>query len=376
MKKSLIIISALLALASCTSLKEEFQPVFTLEYQNPAKQKAVNMTANTTIAELAARYKTEKPWVIDENIVISGIVSTTDKPGNFYKSLYIEDETGGIELKLGKNGLYNDYLPGQRIFVKCKGLTLGMYGYKSGNYGGNGMVQLGYVDPSGSYETSYLENQLLIDTHIFKGEVGTEIVPEVITEKQLPDKNATQATNKYVGKLVTLKGLKYANESFVLLYLDSTKDKKSYTNRIFLSDSNGCGKCGAGHGITTWAMSKAKMTEYLLSGIWDDAKVGSGNNYVQRMDENGNMRDEVVGDFAEYGYDFIEKAAYAVSQYFTMGNTEIQLRTSGYCKFSDLEIPASVLAGKATVDMTGILTLYQGSLQFYVNSVDDIVVNE
>ena len=373
MKKSFIILSALLALSSCTSLKEEFQPVFTLEYENPAKQKTADLTANTTIAELSAMYKTGKPWVIDENIVISGIVTTTDKPGNFYKSLYIEDETGGIELKFGKNGLYNDYLPGQRLYVKCKGLTLGMYGYKSGNYGGNGMVQLGYVDPSGAYETSYLENQLLIDTHIFKGETGTEIVPEVITEKQLPGKNDVQKDNKYIGKLVTLKGLKYADESFVLLYLDSTKDKKSFTNRIFLSDTNGCGKCGNGHGITTWAMSKTKMTEYLLSGIWDDAKIGSGNSYVQVKDENGNMRDCTVAD---WGYNGIEKAAYAVSQYFRMGNTEIQLRTSGYCKFSDVEIPAKVLAGKATVDMTGILTLYQGSLQFYVNSLDDIVVNE
>jgi len=368
MKKSIIIFSALVALSSCTSLKEEFQPVFTLDYENPAPQKVYEMEANTTIAQLAARYKTNTPWEIDENIIISGIVSTTDKPGNFYKSLYIEDETGGIEIKMGKNGLYNDYLPGQRLYIKCKGLTLGMYGYKNGNYGGNGMVQLGYVDPSGSYETSYFENQLLIDTHIFKGKTGPELVPEVITEKQLPTKTATQASNKYVGKLVTLKNLKYANESFVLLYLDSTKDKKSYTNRIFLSDSNGIGMYGAGHGITTWAMSKTKMAEYLTNGTWDDAKVGSGNDFLQIDGKDATV--ETVG------YDNIEKAAYAVSQYFKMGNTEIQLRTSGYCKFSDVEIPKSVLDGTATVNMTGILTLYQGSIQFYVNSLDDIVVNE
>lgn len=365
MKKSFIIFSALLALVSCTSLKEEFEPVFTLKYPEPAKVAPADMKANTTIAELASMYTISKPWEMDKNIIISGVVSTTDRPGNFYKSLYIQDETGGIELKFGKNGLYNDYLPGQRIFVKCKGLTLGMYGYKSGNYGGYGMVQIGFTDPTGEYETSYLENQLLIDTHIFKGEVGTEVVPEVITENQLPGKEDTQKDNRYIGRLVTLKGLKYANEAFVLLYLDSNKDKKAPENRVFLSSSNV--ESDPTCGITTWAMSKTKMTEYLTSGRWDAFRVGSGNTYTG----------ETLADFKEDGtYPRVEKAAYSVSQYFKMGSKEIQVRTSGYCRFSDVEIPESVLSGRATVDITGILTLYQGSIQFTVNSIEDIVIND
>ena len=72
----------------------------------------------------------------------------------------------------------------------------------------------------------------------------------------------------------------------------------------------------------------------------------------------------------------MEKAAYSVSQYFKMGSKEIQVRTSGYCRFSDVEIPESVLSGRATVDITGILTLYQGSIQFTVNSIEDIVIND
>ena len=78
------------------------------------------MTPTHTIAELASLYKTGSTWKIDKNIVISGIVSTTDQPGNFYKSFYIQDETGGMEIKIGKNGLYNDYLPCQIIYVDCR----------------------------------------------------------------------------------------------------------------------------------------------------------------------------------------------------------------------------------------------------------------
>lgn len=362
MKRLFAILSSLILLASC----EEWGPVTTLGYEDPEPYAVKNLTATHTIAQLVKMYKDNgsKPLTIRDNVIIAGKVTTTDQPGNFYKSFYIQDATGGIEIKIGKNGLYNDYKPGQTIYVKCRDLTVGMYGYKSGNYGGQGMVQIGYADPSGSYETSYLEAPLLIDSHIIRGDVGPAVEPQVITESQLPKSSDTQLTNKYVGSLVTLKGLKYADQVFCLLYLDSSSDKSSYTNRVFLSDTNGSSPT---NGVTTWAMSKAKMTEYLTSGAWDACKIGSGSSFTG----------ETIGDLRGDGsYPRVEKAAYSVSQYFTMGKTEIQIRTSGFSRFCDYEIPQEVLNGSATIDVTGVLTLYQGSLQFVVNSLDDIRISK
>ncbi len=363
MKRILTLIAALALAASCTSLKEEFEPVFTGKYSEPAVKQPVQMTANTTIAELCAMYSTGKPWDIDRDIIISGKVSTTDQPGNFYKSLYIQDGTAGIELKIGKNGLYNFYKEGQTLYVRCNGLTLGMYGYKTGSYGGQGMVQIGYNDPTGSYETSYLEANYLIDSHIFCGEQGEKLNPVEVTADKLPSQNSLQASNPYLGCLVTLKGLKYANEAFCLIYINSNKDKTLSANRIFISD--------APHGITTWAMSETKFKEYLDSGVWDDIKIGNANDY-----NYGTVGEPADPGFATSKEDIrAHAAAYSVSQYFKLGSHEIQLRTSGYSKFGDGEIPQEVLSGSATVDITGILTLYQGSLQLIVNSLDDIKVN-
>lgn len=375
MKKTVIALFALAALVSCQSLKEEFQPVFTVKYSNPPAYERTVPATTHTIAQLVSKYIPEKPMVINEDIVISGIVSTTDQPGNFYKSFFIQDETGGIEIKVGKNSLYNDYLPGQRVSVLCRDLTLGMYGYKTGNYGGMGMAQIGFADPSGTYETSYLESQMIINDHIFRGDVEGRVTPQVVTSaSQLPDpKTATQATHPLVGSLVTIKGLKYAGETFVLLYLDSTKDKKSGTNRVFLSDSNGLGKFGKTHGITTWAMSENKMKEHLLAGDWDDAEVASGSEYL--LDEEGKHvtlgHPMLKGDGS---YPGVEKAAYSVSQYFTLGGTSVQVRTSGFCKFADVEIDPAVLKGEKTISVTGVINLYQGSIQITVNSLDDFVV--
>ncbi|MDD6113683.1 MAG: DUF5689 domain-containing protein [Bacteroidales bacterium] len=382
MKKSLIITAALLVLSSC-GLKEEFQPVFTGKYPAPEPERYwsdEDFGRITSIADLVSGYTIGRPKVLT-NTVIKGVVTTTDRPGNFYKSFYIQDETGGIEIKVGKNGLYNDYLLGQTVYVDCEDLTLGMYGYKSGNNGGMGMAQLGFSDPTGSYETSYMEIPLLIDAHVLRGNPSElhPVTPAVITSaSQLPNpKTATQATSKLIGSMVTLKGLTYGNEVFCLLYLDSNQDKKSYTNRVFLASFNSSDPtCG----ITTWAMSKEKMTEYLYSGIWDECKVGNYDTYAEDEEGNtltvGSYRGENgLYDASINGFNGIERTAYSVSQYFKLGSTEIQIRTSGFCKFCDVEIDPDVLSGRATIDVTGVLTLYQGSFQLVVNNIDDITVN-
>ncbi len=377
MKKILIFTVAFLSLVSCQSLKEEFQPVFTGEYDKPAVNKPVTMAATHTIKELASKYETGKPWTIDENIVISGIVSTTDRYGNFYKSFYIQDETGGMEIKLGKNGLYNDYLPGQRIYVDCNGLELGMYGYKDNS--GNGMVQIGFNNgEDDTYETSYIESSILIDTHVFKGEIEGEVEPVVIDADDLPGANDTQATNQYIGKLVTIKNLYYTwydtkyeelQEAFALLYLDSNQDKKASKNRIFIS--------GEDTGITTWAMSETKMDELLTSGIWDDVMIGNANdqNYGSVGDYKGKINP--VNGQPYYG---IERAPASVSQYFSTmpegAGTCVQIRTSGYCRFADTEVRQEVLDGTMSINVTGILTLYQGKVQITVNNITDIEYND
>jgi len=380
MKKIFSIVLSLAVLVSCDLIPYE-NPSFP---GYPERYKPVSLTPNCTIAELVSTYSHGSPKEMMNGKIIGGRVSTTDQPGNFYKSLYIQDETGGIELKIGKNGLYNDYLEGQMLYVVCDGLYIGEYGYKASSSGGNGMVQIGYDGTGTDYETSYMENSLLIDTHIMRDDPTDlkPVTPVVITESQLPGTSDTQRTCPYLGKLVTIKNLSYGwydsrykedNTAFTLLYLNSKKDKKASSNRIFIT--------GEETGVSTWAMSKTKMTEYLLSGIWDDFSIGNAGDY-----NYGKVGDDIYKypydektktfDYSKATYPAIEKNAYSTSQYFSTASGKcVQVRTSGYGKFGDVEIPAAVLAGTQTINVTGILTLYQGKVQITVNRLSDITFN-
>lgn len=326
----IILLSAAVLFAGC----EEFQPVFTGKYPDPQEQKIYtddDFGKIMTIAEVKDMYAANgsKPYKVRKNCVIKGQVTTSDQVGNLYKSLYIQDETAGIEIKIGKNGLYNEYKLGQWLYVDCTDLTVGDY---------NGMINIGYEDPTGQYETAYLEHAYIIDAHVFKGAYDKPVEPVTIQEADLHKK-------ENLGRYVTIEGLKYDNHIFILAYVDPNGDRKDYSNNGIFIDEDGPDN----YGVTTWACSEQKWKEYLFGGNFDAVEAPGGT----------------VGDYRnEDGTYDIGTMAYSVSQYFKMGGTSVQVRSSGYARFSDTEIPAEVIDGSETVSFTGILTEYKGAAQF------------
>ncbi|MGN1210613.1 MAG: DUF5689 domain-containing protein [Candidatus Cryptobacteroides sp.] len=387
MKKIFLTMLAAVAIVGC-NIKDEWGPVFGQENgSKPEVFEPVHMTPNITIQELCKTYVNGSPREMTGNYIIAGKVISTDQPGNFYKSFYIQDETAGIEIKVGRNSLYSDYHEGQTIYVKCNNLWLGMYGFKEGTYGGQGMVQIGAEDTSGKYETSYLESPLMIDLHIFQGEMGDPVEPVVVSEDQLPSAANNQSTNGNVGKLVTLKGLTYSDQVFVLLYPDSTRPHESTNpeNRLFLSSDNSNTPISNKDNwkVFTWAMSKANIIEHLNAGYWDHAEIGSGSTkfgpITNTVSENGMFKDckREDGSLMTYKELLIKNAvAQSVSHYFKMGSKVIQLRTSGFSKFADVKMPDDVLDGSRKVNITGVLCMYQGSIQMVVNRLSDITYED
>ena len=308
--------------------------MFTGKYQNPDPQYIytdADFGKFTTIAAVKDFYKANgtRPYTVTKNCVIKGQVTTSDQVGNLYKSLYIQDETAGIEIKIGKNGLYNEYKLGQWIYVDCAGLTVGDY---------NGMINIGYADPTGEYETGYLEHSYIIDHHIFKGEYGDPVQPKVVGVSDLHKK-------ENLGRLVTIKDLKYDNHVFILAYVDPNGDRKDYSNNGIFIDEEGPDN----YGVTTWACSETKWKEYLNAGNFDSVEA-AGATVGALKDKNGSYK--------------IGSMAYSVSQYFKMGNESVQVRSSGYARFADIEMPQPVVDQTATVTFTGILTEYKGAAQF------------
>jgi hypothetical protein len=116
-------------LSSC--VKKEFD-------EPPIYVPTVNFAANCSIDSLKSIYIPDTlgtVMTIKNDIIIKGIVGANDESGNIYKTLYIQDNTGGLVIAIDQTSLYTEYRVGQRVFIKCQGLFLGQYG---------GVIQLGY----------------------------------------------------------------------------------------------------------------------------------------------------------------------------------------------------------------------------------------
>ena len=97
--------------------------------------------------------------------------------------------------------------------------------------------------------------------------------------------------------------------------------------------------------------------------------------YVTGVFDDGDVADysKKVSD-PEIKATLIKNAdAYAVSQYFRMGSTDVQVRTSGYAKFADTQIDKKILDG-AAVNMKGIITVYKNAVQFTLIDLNGVEI--
>lgn len=157
---------------------------------NAPNQKPNSVPVTTMdIAALRTFYQDDPVWVVGQrSVVVSGYVTTSDQAGNFYRSFFIEDETGAVEIRAGLYDLYATYRLGQQVTVVADSLTLGMT---------NGVLQLGLG--SAAYETDYMNHRVVEDKHLFRGERFEEVIPRPV--------KAGQLNEEWLGTLVRFDGV-------------------------------------------------------------------------------------------------------------------------------------------------------------------------
>jgi hypothetical protein len=235
-----------------------------------------------SIEELKARHTLGgTPTAIMGDTVIRGIVVADDESGHIYKSIYIQDETGGVNLAIDQVNMYNIMPVGQEVYVEMKGLFIGDYnnGYQIGDT---------VTDPKYGLEMARYNwaNELYRDSlgnysrkHIYTN--GKPDLSKVPAPKVIESSNAI--TSDMYCSLVTLKNIRFT-------------DPKVAT------------------GLLPWS-----------------------------------TKEQTVNRTAE----------------FSDGST-IVVRTSGYCNFYADFIPTGVGS------ITGILSIFGSTKQFYIRDREDI----
>lgn len=203
----------LIAISITACVKGDFdEPPLIVDY--------VDFEANTTIGQLKDWYKANRVTgtnyiLIEENIIISGVVVANDESGNLFKKIVIQDETSGVELSLDQYNLYTGFKLGQRIFVKCQNMYIGDY---------NELIQLGYLFGN---NIGRLPDDLVRE-HVFRDSLpGALPEPNIITIDQI---------NDYMySTLVQFESASFAQNDVGLPW---APQGATATNRVMLDKSN------------------------------------------------------------------------------------------------------------------------------------------
>lgn len=138
---------------------------------------------NTPLSELRARY-TGSPTPVEEDIRVEGCVTTSDRAGNFYRTLCIEQAGAALEVMVGLDHLHNDYPPGSRLVVRLRGLTLGLQ---------YGVLQAGTrAQPGSGYATGYLGSRPAADAAIVCLDGRQPIEPTLLHISELTPERAAR----------------------------------------------------------------------------------------------------------------------------------------------------------------------------------------
>lgn len=138
----------------------------------------------------------------EEDRSLYAVVAMDDKSGNIYKSAYVQDNTGGINLFLkASGGLYQ----GDSVRIALKGLRLNWY---------QNLLQLDTID---------------VDKNIVKQKTLVEVAPKVVTIAQLK-------SGLYQSQLVKLEAVQFIGTDTAKTYADAAG---LVTENRMLEDASG-----------------------------------------------------------------------------------------------------------------------------------------
>lgn len=244
------------------------------EYTGPA--------ANITISELRtqnAAATENTPIIITKDQVLKAVITGNDESGNIFKKIYLQDETGAIEMGVDQNSVYNYYPVGQTVYIDLNGLSISVFG---------GEQQLGH--PEGYLFRTPWED---FKKHVSKDkwENLDKIKPIVLDDISI----VNAAPNEYKFKLVQFTGVTFKNGGKGIFAPETDYGEEyitdSHGNTIMIRTSSYANFAGnglpEGKGNVTGILGRFKGTWQLTLRTANDVSDFTGSNEEEGGNEGG-----------------------------------------------------------------------------------------
>ena len=165
---------------------------------------------------------TRTSYTINKTLYIEGYVTANDLYNEFYKSIFIQDESEGIEIHLDAFKLYRRFGIGAKVRVYCDGLALGEH---------SGSISLG-AKPQSEYVVDRIP-----ESEIQRRILLLEDTPQAIEPIEL---TIGELTPRHIGKYITLHDVEFQGADSSLKWCDYSQEEGRILNTTrTLTDSDG-----------------------------------------------------------------------------------------------------------------------------------------
>lgn len=218
-----------------------------------------------TIEQVLAQWtdNTLKEFDADSNSYFVGYITSSDKTGNFYKELYLQDAienpTFAIKLEINKRSLFTTYDVGRKIAVKLAGLVLD----KS-----HGEMVLG--ENNNSHVGQMREKKAT--QNIIRSCDAYDIVPILVS-------SPSEITDEHLGKLVQFDNMQFEDNLLGKTFVDPLDSFDSQRNITNVTDGSSVileTSTFASFGDTTLPTLRGSVKGIIARDYGDD-------NYVLRI---------------------------------------------------------------------------------------------
>ena len=222
-------------------------------FDEPVNGNLIPQAPNMTIEDLRMQVG-ERRVSITEPIIIGGYVTTDDTASNFYRTLCIEDATGGVEIMAGTYDMHNIYPEGYYITANLKGCAIGEQ---------LGVMQVGMPAASYSYyPTEYFASRAVIDKYIKRYNLRRDIAPLPLTIEKL--------TPSHCGRLVNIGGL-------------TATEQGIWNGYQIFTDDNGQNIAVYTSEYADYAQKPLPSTSVSITGILQYGKIEGEEYYIIKM---------------------------------------------------------------------------------------------
>ena len=317
-----------------------------------------------SIAQLKDLHVSGEVTEITSDLVMKGYVTSSDATGNFYKEIYLQNDsaspTDAIRVLIDVSDSYNMFNLGREVYINLKGLYVGEYRT------GDGVISIGEFD-AGQNRISNIR-EAVVKNHILRSSTISELTPLLVKFSDISD--------AHIGMIVEVANVSVVSSQVGKPYVDPND---SYDTQRTLEACEGFGKTSfiletsafanfkqnllpAGTGTISGIVSKTYNGDNLvmmLNSINDVNLTGEPcsllniNDFEKVLDETfDNVVDNSNFDYAGW-VNYAEVGGELWTEQFYSGN--------GYVEFSGFRTGDDVNIGwlvTPAFDLTGVNSAY------------------